>query len=203
MANNFKKFANSLWTSDPFAEIYQRTREHPMNSLAELKSPRIWNHNNVIFSYLNINSIRNKFDNLKLIIDEHIDILCVAESKIDNSFPTAQFSCLGYHKHKPYRLDISDSRGGLLVYLKSHLLSRRLTNYTTPKDIEIIPFELNLKKEKWMFISIYRPPSQNKQYFWENLSMIVDHDSPVLRSFMQSLNLVNKIKSNTCFKGNG
>ena len=56
------------------------------------------------FSYLNINSIRNKFDNLKLIIDEHVDILCVAETKIDNSFPTAQFSWPGYHK--PHRLDI-------------------------------------------------------------------------------------------------
>ena len=124
MANNFKKFANSLWTSDPFAEIYQRTREHPMNSLAELKSPRIWNHNNVIFSYLNINSIRNKFDNLKLIIDAHVDILCVAEIKIDNSFPIAQFSWPKYHK--PYRLDISDRRGGLLVYKKS----QEYSNYT-------------------------------------------------------------------------
>ena len=63
------------------------------------------------FSYLNINSIRNKFDNLKLIIDEHVDILCVAETKIDNSFPTAQFSWPGYHRSN--RLDISDRQGGL------------------------------------------------------------------------------------------
>ena len=34
--------------------------------------------------------------------------------------------------------DISDKRGGLLVYIKSHLLSRRLTNYIMPKDIQII-----------------------------------------------------------------
>ena len=89
---------------DPFAEIYRRTPEHPSNSLAELKSLRIRNHNNVIFSYLNINSIRNKFDNLKLITAEYFDILCVAETKIDNSFLTAQFSWPGYHK--PYRLDM-------------------------------------------------------------------------------------------------
>ena len=72
-----------------------------------------------------------------------------------------------------------------------------------------------------MFMYIYRPPAQNKQYFLENLSMIVDHyssiydnsiilgdfnmepNSPILISFMQSLNLFNIIKSNTCFKGNG
>ena len=90
-----------------------------------------------------------------------------------------------------------------------------------PKDIQIIPFELNLSREKWVFMRIYRPPAQNKQYFLENLSMIVDHyssiydnhiilgdfnmepNSPILISFMQSLNLFNIIKSNTCFKGNG
>ena len=88
-ANNFKKFVNSLWKSNPFAQRCQRTHEHPTNSLAELKSLRIRNHNNVIFSYRNINSIRNKFDNLTLTIDEHVDILCVAETKIENSFPTA------------------------------------------------------------------------------------------------------------------
>ena len=90
-----------------------------------------------------------------------------------------------------------------------------------PKDIKIIPFELNLRKEKWIFMCIYTSSMQNKQYFLENLSMIVDHylstddnhiivgefnmepNSPALISCMQSLNLFNIIKSNTCFKGNG
>ena len=72
-----------------------------------------------------------------------------------------------------------------------------------------------------MFLCIYRPPAQNKQYFLDNLTMIVEHyssiydnhiilgdfnlepDSPILISFMQSLNLFNIIKSNTCFKGHG
>ena len=72
-----------------------------------------------------------------------------------------------------------------------------------------------------MFICIYRPAAQNKQYFLENVSMIVDHyssiydnhiilrdfnmepNSPILISFMKSLNRFNIITSNTCFKGNG
>ena len=146
-------------------------------------------------------------------------LICVAETKIDKSFPTAQFNWAGYHK--PYRLDISGRQGGLLVYIKSHLPSRRLTNYTTPKDIKVISFELNLRKERWVFLCIYRPPAQNKQYFLDNLTMVVAHyssifnnhinlgdfnlepDSPILISFMQSLKLFNIIKSNTCFKGDG
>ena len=90
----------------------------PKVSLDGLKSLRIHNNSNIIVSYLN-NSIRNKFDDLKLVIDENVDILCIAETKIDESFPTAQFILPGYHK--PYRLDITDKQGGLLVYIKSHL----------------------------------------------------------------------------------
>ena len=46
-------------------------------------------------------------------------------------------------------------------------------------DIQVIPFELNLRKEKWMFMCIYRPPKQNNQYFSENLSSIADHYSTI------------------------
>ena len=78
-----------------------------MNLIAELESLRIQNHGNTIFSYLKINSVRNKFGNLKLITGEYFDILCAAEIKIDKSSQTAQFNFSGYQK--PYRLDISDN----------------------------------------------------------------------------------------------
>ena len=69
----------------PSLKLTKETQEYPTNSLANLKSLGIRNHSNAIFSYLNISSIRNKFDNLKPIIDEIVDILCVAETKIDIS----------------------------------------------------------------------------------------------------------------------
>ena len=31
--------------------------------------------------------------------------------------------------------------------------------------MQTVPFEINLKKEKWLVTSIYRPPSQNSEYF--------------------------------------
>ena len=190
-----------------------------MNYLDGLKSLRIHNHSNITFSYLNINSIRKKLDYLKLIINENVDILCIAETKIDESFPTAQFLWSGYHK--TYSLDISDKQGGLLIYIKAHLPSRLLSNHISPKNTQAIPFELNLRKEKWMLVCIYRPPKQDSQCFLENLSLIIDHYSsiydnhiilgdfnmepknPKLTSFMNSFNLYNLIKSNTCFKGSG
>ena len=72
--------------------------------LDRLKSLRIHNHSNITLSYLNINSIRKHYDDLKLINNQNVDILCIAETKIDESFPTAQFFLPGYHK--PYGLDI-------------------------------------------------------------------------------------------------
>ena len=108
-----------------------------------------------------------------------------------------------------------------MVYIKPHLPSKLLSTHNISNDIQVIPFELNLRKEKLMFICIYRPPKQNNQYFLENLSSIADRYStiydnyiflgdfnmepncPALTSFMQSFNLFNLIKTNTCFKGKG
>ena len=98
--------------------------------------------------------------------------------------------------------------------IKSHLPPRFLKNFDIPSNIQVIPFEFNLSKEKWMFMCIYRPPSQNKQYFLDRLSEIIDHYSSIyynyiildfnmepsdslLYAFMQSHNLFNLMKSNT------
>ena len=55
---------------------------------------------------------------------------------------------------KPYRLDISDRRGGLLVYIKSHLPSRLLKNFNIPSDIQVIPFELNLREKMGVYVHL-------------------------------------------------
>ena len=44
---------------------------------------------NLNFSYLNINSVRNKLDSFQEIVMGKVDMLIVAETKIDVSFPTA------------------------------------------------------------------------------------------------------------------
>ena len=68
-----------------------------------VKNVRIKNRNGLIIAYLNINSIRNKIDFLRPMISESIDVLIIAETKIDNTFPTRQFVIEGYMK--PFRYD--------------------------------------------------------------------------------------------------
>ena len=89
-----------------------------------LKTLRLNNPKNVIFSYLNINSIRNKMGSLREVVMENVDILAIAETKIDESFPTAQFLLVGYHS--PYRVNKFPESGDILVYVKSSTLSCQL-----------------------------------------------------------------------------
>ena len=74
------------------------------------------------------------------------DVAFVAETKIDSSFPTDEFSLEGYHS--PYRLDVSNGSDGLLVYINASIPIQQLNYEIKCKDIQIIPFEINLTKEK-------------------------------------------------------
>ena len=52
-----------------------------------------------------------------------------------------------------------------MVFAKSHIPSRRLNNFKIPSNIQIIPFAINLRKEKWLVASLYNAPSQKNKYF--------------------------------------
>ena len=56
-----------------------------------LNDVREKNINRSIIGQLNINSIRNKFQYLESEATKHLDILVVFETKIDESFLSAQF----------------------------------------------------------------------------------------------------------------
>ena len=76
---------------------------------------------------------------------DYIDILVVAETKLDASFPKNQFLIPGFKT--PYRLDVSDKSSGLLVYVKDCLLRTEIkVDYMSP-DMQVIPFELNTRKK--------------------------------------------------------
>ena len=53
--------------------------------------------NRLIMGNLNIKSISNKFDQLKLFVQGEVDDLIVTETKLDSTFPTSQFVIDVYH----------------------------------------------------------------------------------------------------------
>ena len=99
-----------------------------------LNTINIKNANRLILAQLNINSLRNKFDALTLIIKDKVDILVITETKLDDSFTDAQFSIVVFKA--PVRLDRTASGGGIIVYIRDSIPSKFLGNLPSDKDSE-------------------------------------------------------------------
>ena len=84
-----------------------------------LKNLRLKNVNRLIYAQLNINSIRNKFESLKVIISTNVDILLICEIKLHSSFPRALFHIHGFGE--PYRFDRNGKGGGILLYIRDDI----------------------------------------------------------------------------------
>ena len=78
-----------------------------------LSNFRVINMNRLLIGNLNMNSISNKFDQLKLFVQDKVDILVITETKLDSTFPTSQFLIEGYSE--PYRFDKNRNGGGVIT----------------------------------------------------------------------------------------
>ena len=113
-SNSFSNISdNDIYTLN-FVNIESANEQDDVNTA--LKNVRIKNRNGLIITYLNINSIRNKIDFMRPMISESIDVLIIAETKIDNAFPASQFVIEGFMK--PFRYDRNQNGGGLLIYVR-------------------------------------------------------------------------------------
>ena len=66
-------------------------------NLQILQEDRTKFHKNPLLGYLNINSLRNKVTDLRIIFkDLSLDYFVLSQTKLDESFPTAQFTFEGY-----------------------------------------------------------------------------------------------------------
>ena len=111
-----------------------------------IENIRSKNPNRLIMTQLNINSLTNKFDSLVEILHSNIDILLISETKIDSSFPTAQFKIEGYIT---YRLGRNSNERGILLYVREDIPSTLLN---TELFIEGFCIEINIRKKKWFLV---------------------------------------------------
>ena len=133
------------------------TLTHKLNldPYSNIENIRSKNPNRLIIAQLNINSLRYKFDSLVEILHSNVDILLISETKIDSSFPTAQFKIEGY---TTYRLDRNSNGGGILLYVREDIPSTLLN---TELLIEGFCTEINIRKKKWLLVCTYNfKPSQ-------------------------------------------
>ena len=100
--------------------------------------------------------------------------LAIAKTKLDSSFPSAQFLFHGYKTS--YRNDGNKHGGGLLVYVKEDVPCCQLTNHPPVHNLlDIIAIELNFWKQTWLLIIVYKSPSVSDTALFEQMSNVIDY----------------------------
>ena len=85
--------------------------------------------------------MRNKINDLRKICRKtQIHVLCIDETKLDESFPDAQFHIEGY-QYPAFRKDRNKNGGGKIVYVKEGLIAKRILEYENI-NIETICIEI-------------------------------------------------------------
>ena len=174
------------------------------------------NINRPIIGQLNINSVRNKFHFRESEASKHLEILLISETKIDESFPSAQFLLDEFSR--PYRLDRCANGRGILLYVRDDISSSLLTEYKLQDNIECLFIEFSIRKEKWLFCCSYNPNKNDISKHLHCLSrgldtnisqydnilpmgdLNVDSSGPVLNDFCNVFNLFSLVNETTCFK---
>ena len=171
------------------------------SDLKKLKVLRVENDYYPIVANLNINSLGENINHLREICKESpIDILCVDETRIDSSYPDAQFQINDY-QFPPFGGDRSKHGGGKIVFIRQGLITRRLPKFEA-KVSEAICVELTISKKEWCILFAYRPPQNNnlKTFFEEmnlSLSTIVNEYNNIM--FIGDLNLKTKSNNNSLY----
>ena len=149
-------------------------------------------------------------------IKDKLDILIIAESKLDPFFPSNQFSINGFKR--PIRLDITSDSGGLLIYARGDILCKKIEIVQEPNNIQAIPLGLNIRKQKLLILftgvldktlAIYKQGYSLQGYRWihssrENMLLIGDFNMEVndraMSPLTEAYQLSSLFKGPTCFK---
>ena len=116
----------------------EETLKNNVLNVIRKKNPKL-----IIIAHLNINSIRNKFEMLKEVIGNKINIFLISETKLDDTFVLSQFILEGFTPL--YRLDRTEHGGGLMLFIREDIPSKQLPNVNPSGKIKNIFVEINLR----------------------------------------------------------
>ena len=112
--------------------------------------------------------MRNKFVEVKNLFSRNLDIRVISERKLDDSFATKQFIINGFSN--PCRLDRNQFGGGLILYIKNNIPSKRLSSHILINDIECLCLQINLRTKCWLLCYVYDPHKRNYELFFTSIS---------------------------------
>ena len=123
--------------------------------------------------HYNIQSILNKVD---LIGSElrNFNIICLTETWLG---PNTTDEALRIDDYSLYRRDRpTDNHGGVCVYIKEDIYSRRRTDLELP-HVECVWVEININHKKILIGTFYRPPNspaQTLSYIEDSINLALD-----------------------------
>ena len=129
-----------------------------------LKQPQ-----NPLIGFLNINFLRNKIVDAREVFGKlQHDYFVLSETKLDDSFPSAQFYIENYEIRN--RSDRDKNGGGLIEFVRKGFITKKIKEYEA-KVSETIASEFTTSNKKWFCLSVYRPPtSTNLDIFFKELT---------------------------------
>ena len=114
--------------------------------LQQIQENRLKHHKNPLIGYLNINSLRNKITDLRVIMKTlSLDYLILSETKIYESFPSAKFNDEGYVIRSGR--DQHKYGGSLIEFVRRGVICKRQRDYE-PKHSECYCSELTFTNKK-------------------------------------------------------
>ena len=134
---------------EPFKEVSlgkdEGDDENVKSSDTPVDTQRRFNvYNRITIAQINIDSLRNKFSFLCEAVRGNTYILLVTKTRLDSSFPSAQFHMHGYTTS--YRLDRNANGGRLLLYVRENIPSKKIDNIDFDTSLEPIFIEINIWK---------------------------------------------------------
>ena len=119
------------------------------------------------------------YEALQFIINRNLDIILFSGTKLDHSFPSAQF----WYSLWAYGLDRNSNGGGLLLYVREDTPSKFL-KVKSDRNNESICVESNLRKRKWFINGSYNPNKSFLSNHLECFNRIIDEYSKLYQNFL-------------------
>ena len=153
--NNLNKILDNAQRNSEIKDLIEKSK----SDLSGLIKLRKENPNNPNIAYLNI-ILEKKLQ----VCDKYVwkvDILCVDETKLDASYPNAQFHIGGY-QFSPFRRDRNKHGGGKIVFVRNSIIAKGLESLEG-KESDAICIEVTISKNKWCITFADRPPLNEKK----------------------------------------
>ena len=114
--------------------------------LQDLQDLRLKHRKIPLIGYLNINSLRNKISDLRVLLhDLQLKYFVISETNIDDSFPSAQFTIENYELGQE-ETEMGHG-GGLIEFVKSAIICKRIKQFETVIS-ESICSEITISRKK-------------------------------------------------------